>query len=157
MFSGKELVGDTGETEDVISHIRSFLHQTLAARIRRGGRRRCRPHLRSTRLRHLRLCDSKIEHAHVAVCIDHHVIGLQIEMQDTPIVRVNDRVTQLAEYASRCFERKLVRQQAPGQLSERFAIEKFHRDEICVAVMVEVEDVHDPRMGERLRLVILAP
>ena len=77
-------------------------------------------------------------------------------MQDAPIVGIGDRIAQLAEYASRCFERKLVRLQTPYQRSERLAIEQFHGDEIRSVVVVEVENVHDPRVGEQLRRVVLA-
>ena len=66
--------------------------------------------------------------------IDHHVIRLEIEMQDAAIVRIGDRVAQLAQYANRRLERELVRLQAPYQRSERLAIEQFHGDEIDVAL-----------------------
>ena len=58
-------------------------------------------------VRHVRLCETKIEHTHVAFGIDHDVIRLEIEMQDAAIVGVGHRVAQLAQYSHRRLGRSL--------------------------------------------------
>ena len=107
-------------------------------------------------LRHVRMREAKIQHAHVTLRRDHHVAGLEIHVQYTARVRVRDCAAEVAQDVGRRLARQLAGPDAPDQVAQQLALEQLHRDEVHVAVAIEVEDVDDAWMGQRLRLVRLA-
>ena len=156
MFTTQELVCHAGETEYVVADVRSGSIQPLATRISRCGRMDRGRVIRYPWLRHVRMRQAEIQHAHFAPRRDHHVAGLQIHVQDTTRVRVRYGIAEVAQDGERRLARQLAGPDALDQVAQQLSLEQFHRDEIHVAVAIEVEDVDDAGMGQRLRLVRLA-
>ncbi|MBK7903207.1 MAG: hypothetical protein IPJ97_09860 [Proteobacteria bacterium] len=100
--------------------------------------------------------EAKIQHAYVTLRRDHHVAGLEIHVQYTARVRVRDCVAEVAQDVGRRLARQLAGPHTLDQIAQQLALEQLHRDEVHVAVAIEVEDVDDAWMGQRLRLVRLA-
>ena len=156
VFTTQELVGHAGETEHVVAHVRSGAVQLLAAGIHRGGRMERGWVIGYPRFRHVRMRKAEIQHAHFALRRDHHVTGLEVHVKYTARMRVCHRIAEVAQDVARRLARQLAGPDASDQIAQQLALEQLHRDEICVAVPIEIEDVDDAGMGQGLRLVRLA-
>ena len=99
-------------------------------------------------LRRVRIRKAKIQHAYVTLRRDHHVAGLEIHVQDAARVRVSYCIAEVAQDVGRRLARQLAGAHALHQIVQQLALEQLHRDEVHVAVAIEVEDVDDAGMGQ---------
>ncbi len=108
--------------------------------------------VRDPGLPHVWVRQAEVEHPDLVPRRDHHVARLQVEMEHPVLVRVGHGAAERAQDAQRIGARQLAGAQAIEEAAQQLAVDQFHRDEMRVAVAVEVEDLDEPRMGQRLRL-----
>jgi hypothetical protein len=99
---------------------------------------------------------AEIQHTHFAQRRDHHVARLEIHMEHTARVRIRHGIAEVAQDVGRRLPRQLAGPDALDQVAQQLAFEQLHRDEIHVAVAIEIKDVDDAGVGQRLRLMRLA-
>jgi hypothetical protein len=120
------------------------------ARRRHGRRERVRVALRRVRDDRLglvrRFRETKVEHLHDAVIAHHHVVELEIAVDDSRSVRARERAGDVAR-APQCLGR---RQRAARELrAERLAVDELHHDEREPIDLVDLVDRADVRMAHR--------
>ena len=113
--------------------------------------------VRDPGLPHVWMCQAEVEHPDLVPRRDHHVARLQVEMKHAVLVCMGHGTAERTQYAQRVGARQLAGAQAIEEAAQQLAVDQFHRDEVRVSVAVEVEDLDEPGMGERLRLQELAP
>jgi hypothetical protein len=92
------------------------------------------------------LRQAEIEDLGVAVTCDHHVVGLEIAVYDTGVMRLGEPFRHLGEVADEH------RQRLSGLMdfcAERHAVDVLHRDEGRALAVADLVDVRDVGMIER--------
>ena len=90
--------------------------------------------------------DAEVEDLHHAVLADHHVLGLDVAMDEPALVRRLERARDVDEPAQRRGERQLG---AADELAERRPDHVFHREVEAAGGLADVEDRDDVRVAER--------
>src|SRR5207244_13185968 len=101
--------------------------------------------------------ETKIQHLGMAVARDHYVVGLEIAMDDARGMCFCESVSNVLQVAQKLREISVL---FMNELTQRKAIDEFHRDEVHVVSFTNFVDVRDVRMVQRggsLRLLSETP
>jgi hypothetical protein len=112
--------------------------------------------------------DTEVEHLHHPILANHHVLGLDVAMDEAPFVRRGERSRHVREQGD---ARRGRRRSIPDRAAQRVPRDDFHDDERCSLVLADVEDrdhvgvvergrspglAEEPRIGIGVRLPALA-
>ena len=133
---GEELVEHEAERVDVAPDRRALARELLGRHVGRRAR-----DLRAAARRRRRDREAEVGDPHAAAAVEHDVGGLQVAVQDAPVVRRGEPGAELPRDLER-----LVRRQpadAPQQRGEVLAVHVLHREEVLAVDLADVVDAAD--------------
>ena len=145
VLARQHLIGHRGERPFVATRVEAFLPHLLKRHVSDGAAAR-----RTESRGASKHGQAEVGHLHLALAVDEHVVGLDVQVQNLVVVRHLERMRHRREHGGHHVEREPI-VEALEQLGQRDAVHVLHDEVGRGALHLEIVHGHDVGVGQQRR------